>query len=72
MKVPNAPTHALKFKNNWDGEGGIEYYFGFKGEDGEWWSWEDNIPMLEYNGDEVLCAWPLDNSNTPIQAERTE
>lgn len=57
-QIPNAPTHALHAINNWDGEGDRVFLFAFE-RDGVFYDHETGKPVLEYEGDEVLQAWPL-------------
>lgn len=56
--IPDAPTHALHKLDNWDGEGDTVFMFAFE-RDGEFYSFETGKPVLEYQGDQVLQAWPL-------------
>lgn len=61
-EVPKEPTHAVKFRNNWDGEGDIEHHLAFKVGD-EFYLWETGKPFLEYEGDEILVVWELSDKN---------
>lgn len=56
--IPEAPTHALHVIDNWDGEGDRAFLFAFE-RDGVFYSYETGKPVLEYEGDAVLQAWPL-------------
>ena len=54
--------YAILFRNNWDGEG--DTYETFSNLDAEGiWRDEDGGELLEYQGDEVLKAWPLDDGS---------
>lgn len=54
--------YAILFRNNWDGEG--DTYETFTNLDAEGiWRDEDGGELLEYQGDEVLKAWPLDDGS---------
>lgn len=65
LSVPKFPTHAVKYINNWDGEGDIEYTFAFLVE-GEFYDWGSGLRIIEYVGDEVLDSWELKESLTGI------
>ncbi len=52
------PTHAVRFRNNWDGEGDIEYRFVYV-EKGRPIDFESEQPLFEYEGDKILKAWKL-------------
>jgi len=56
--IPDAPSHALHKLDNWDGEGDTVFLFAFE-RDGVFHSFENGKPVLEYQGDKVLQAWPL-------------
>lgn len=56
--LPIHPTHAIRFRDNWDGEGDIVHLFAFKVGD-VWHEWESGEPLIEFEGDEVLAAWEL-------------
>lgn len=53
QRTPKKPTHALHFKDNWDGEGDIRYLFAFEF-DGVFYDFETGKPVIQYVGDEVL------------------
>ena len=57
--VPNRPTHALRFFDNWAGEGSEVFIFAFLVGD-EFFDFDNGKPVIEYEGDEILSAWPLD------------
>lgn len=62
--VATAPgLHAVRFRNNWDGQGDIEMVFATFTDKGVWVN-EDGKPLIEYEGDKILQAWPL-VSETP-------
>lgn len=47
------PTHALYVIDNWDGEGGRYWTFAYE-KNGIFHSSENDKPVLEYVGDEIL------------------
>ncbi|HIE5014173.1 TPA: hypothetical protein ACXNLO_001393 [Enterobacter cloacae] len=54
--------YAILFRNNWDGEGDTYEAFASLDAEGVWRN-EDGDELLEYQGDEVLKAWPLDDGS---------
>ena len=66
VQLPERPTHAVMFYDNWDGEGDTVYLFAFK-VGNEFYQWECGRgmgkPILEHHGDEILGAWELTPSN---------
>jgi hypothetical protein len=58
LSIPENPTHALHTIDNWDGEGDRAFLFAFE-RDGAFYCYDTGKPVLEYQGDEVLQAWPL-------------
>lgn len=70
--------YAILFRNNWDGEG--DTYDALVILDDELvWRDENGKELLEYEGDAVLKAWPMDdganvlallNENARLMAER--
>ena len=54
--------YAVLFRNNWDGEGDTYETFAILDAEGIWRD-EDGDELLEYQGDEVLKAWPLDDGS---------
>ncbi|EOZ7468829.1 ead/Ea22-like family protein [Enterobacter hormaechei] len=54
--------YAILFRNNWDGEGDTYETFAILDAEGIWRD-EDGDELLEYQGDEVLKAWPLDDGS---------
>jgi len=56
--IPEAPTHALRMIDNWCGERDLVFLFALE-RDGAFYSHESGKPVLQYEGDEVLQAWPL-------------
>lgn len=57
-KVPTLPTHAVHFRDNWDGEGDAYLIFAFKCED-IFFSYDTGKPLIEYEGDKILASWEL-------------
>lgn len=55
---PQHPTHAVRMRDNWDGEGDAITLFAFKKED-VFYSYDSGDPVLQYQGDEILKVWPL-------------
>lgn len=66
VQLPERPTHAVMFYDNWDGEGDTVYLFAFK-VGNEFYQWECGRgmgePILQHHGDEILGAWELTPSN---------
>lgn len=60
IKAPKYPTHAVKRKDNWDGEGDMYFSFAFKVGD-VFYCHDTNKPILEYVGDEILNSWELNH-----------
>lgn len=56
---PVAGLHAVYFRNNWDGEGDLEYVLAHLSKKGEWTLYENGAPLIEFNGDEIIKTWPL-------------
>ena len=54
--------YAILFRNNWDGEGDTYETFAILDAEGIWRD-EDGDELLEYQGDEVLKSWPLDDGS---------
>jgi hypothetical protein len=59
VQEPVAGLHAVYFRNNWDGEGDLEYLLAYLSEKGEWTLHENGAPLIEFNGDEIIKTWPL-------------
>lgn len=57
--------YAILFRNNWDGEGDTYEAFATLDSEGIWRN-EDGDELLEYQGDEVLRAWPLDDGSNVL------
>lgn len=62
--IPTYPTHAIKFKDNWDGEGDICYEFVFLF-DGAFYYHENGRLLMQHAGDEILSSWPLPTQKVP-------
>lgn len=58
ISVPRHPTHAVRFRDNFDGEGDLVYLFAFMIGD-DFYNWEGGKPLLQYEGDEILASWVL-------------
>lgn len=57
--------YAVRHIDNWDGERDVVLTFAMLDADGKWTDKETGEPLLTYNGDKVLRAWPLDCSDAP-------
>ncbi|WP_242209137.1 MULTISPECIES: hypothetical protein [unclassified Pseudomonas] len=57
--------YAVRHIDNWDGERDVVLTFAMLNADGKWTDKETGEPLLTYNGDKVLRAWPLDCSDAP-------
>lgn len=57
--------YAILFRNNWDGEGDTYETFAILDAKGIWRD-EDGDELLEYQGDEVLKAWPMDDGSNVL------
>lgn len=56
--IPDKPTHALHVIDNWDGYEDENFVFAFE-LGGVFYHHANGRPVLEYMGDKVLHAWPL-------------
>ncbi|MDZ9009145.1 ead/Ea22-like family protein [Escherichia coli] len=54
-------TYAILFRDNWDGERDVYETLATLGDDLIWYHHENGKALIEYEGDEVLKAWPLDD-----------
>lgn len=57
--------YAVRHIDNWDGEHDVVLTFAMLDADGKWTDKETGEPLLTYNGDKVLRAWPLDCAAAP-------
>ena len=57
--------YAILFRNNWDGEGDTYETFAILDAEGVWRD-EGGDELLEYQGDEVLKAWPMDDCSNVL------
>lgn len=57
--------YAVRHIDNWDGERDVALTFAMLDANGKWTDKETGEPLLTYNGDKVLRAWPLDCSDAP-------
>ena len=57
--------YAILFRNNWDGEGDTYETFAILDAEGIWRD-EDGDELLEYQGDEVLSAWLMDDGSNVL------
>lgn len=66
-KRPLKPgTYAILFRNNWDGEGDVYETLATLSNDLVWYHYENGNALIEYEGDEVLKAWPLDDGSNML------
>lgn len=65
-------TYAILFRDNWDGEGDVYKTLATLGDDLVWYHHESGTSLIEYEGDEVLKVWPLDDGSNALSllAER--
>lgn len=63
--------YAILFRNNWDGEGDTYETFAILDAEGIWRD-EDGDELLEYQGDEVLSAWPMDDDSNVLASIEAE
>lgn len=57
--------YAVRHIDNWDGERDVALTFAMLDADGKWTDNESGAPLLTYQGDKILRAWPLDCSEAP-------
>lgn len=62
----NPGLYAILFRNNWDGEGDTYETLATLGKDLVWYDYENGAELLEFQGDEVLKAWPLDDGGNVL------
>lgn len=62
VELPSRPTHAIKYRNNWDGEGDTDWSLAVK-VDGQFYFWDFGhkygAPVIEHEDDEILESWVL-------------
>ncbi len=63
VEMPDEPTHAIQHIDNWDGEGDILFSFAFVVAD-DYYHFENGSPILEYQGDEIISVWVLNQGNS--------
>ncbi|MFG6654959.1 hypothetical protein ACG0Z5_10865 [Scandinavium sp. M-37] len=61
-----AGTYAILFRDNWDGEGDVYETLAMLSDDLVWYHYENGRALIEYEGDEVLKAWPLDDGGNVL------
>lgn len=57
--------YAVRHIDNWDGQRDVVLTFAMLDADGKWTDKETGKPLLTYDGDKVLAAWPLDCPDAP-------
>lgn len=60
--------YAILYRDNWDGEGDTYHTLANLESDGRWLSDETGKELHEYEGDEILKAWPLDDGADVLQS----
>lgn len=63
-------TYALRYRDNWDGEGDIYHVIADKTASGEWVHNESGTRLLQYKGDAILAAWLLTSPSASSQKEQ--
>jgi hypothetical protein len=56
--IPKYPTYAVKMIDNSTGDNDILFLFAYKAGD-VFYSYDTNKRVLDYKGDRILSAWPL-------------
>lgn len=68
--------YAILYRDNWDGEGDTYHTLANLEPDGRWLSEETGKELHEYEGDEILKAWPLvdgfENLSLVAELERAQ
>lgn len=52
-------TYAIRYRDNWDGQGDIYHAIAEKTARGEWVHNESGTRLLQFEGDAILAAWLL-------------
>jgi len=58
IKTPQHPTHALRIVDNEMGDGDIYTVLAFK-HDGEFYTYDSCVKVIDYEGDKILKEWEL-------------
>lgn len=64
--------YAILFRNNWDGEGDTYEMLASLDENLIWHNYETGKELFEYEGDEILKSWLLNDSTTTDAQEAAE
>ncbi|EOK3681983.1 hypothetical protein ACNEVU_001017 [Escherichia coli] len=64
--------YAILFRNNWDGEGDTYEMLASLDENLIWHNYETGKELFEYEGDEILKSWLLNDSTTTDALEAAE
>lgn len=64
--------YAILFRNNWDGEGDTYEMLASLDENLIWHNYETGKDLFEYEGDEILKSWLLNDSTTVDALEAAE
>lgn len=59
-------TYAILFRDNWDGQGDVYKTLATLSDDLVWYHHENGRSLIEYEGDEVLKVWPLDDGSNVL------
>jgi len=59
-------TYAILFRDNWDGEEDVYETLATLSDDLVWYHHENGRALIEYEGDEVLKVWPLDDGSNVL------
>ena len=64
--------YAILFRNNWDGEGDTYEMLASLDANLTWHNYETGKELFEYEGDEILKSWLLNDSTTTDALEAAE
>ncbi|HCT9711881.1 TPA: hypothetical protein OUD11_004495 [Citrobacter werkmanii] len=64
--------YAILFRNNWDGEGDTYEMLASLDANLNWHNYETGKELFEYEGDEILKSWLLNDSTTTDALEAAE
>lgn len=65
-KPETTGLYAVRHIYNWDGEGDVMTSLATYDKDGKWRYHENGATLLEYQGDRILKAWPLDHAGGQV------
>ncbi|WP_336707608.1 MULTISPECIES: hypothetical protein [unclassified Cedecea] len=58
--------YAIRYFDNWDGEGDTYHTIANLEDDGRWLHDETGRELLDCRGDEILNVWPLDDGHETL------